>query len=176
MKKLVALLWLGVSLALRSGATDNPIGPPRLTPQPIVVEGVNQQHVPLNGQWLFNPAPPNDFWNVSTLSTGNWSNITVPGEWVMQGFRVEPHTAAGYLREFGIPAAWTGQRVKLRCDAIYSDAKVWINGKFAGQHIGGFTPFELDITGLVKYGGKNDDKNGSLTYGDFYSKMCEAYI
>ena len=49
---------------------------------------------------------------------------------------------------------------------MYSEATVWINGKEAGRHLGGFTPFELDVTDLVKPGEENlialAVKNGSL--------------
>ena len=70
----------------------------------------------------------------------------------MQGFTVEAGKAAGYVRSFKVPQDWKGKRIKLRCDGVYSDGTVWINGKKAGKHLGGFTPFELDVTELVKEG------------------------
>lgn len=126
----------------------------RLTPRPSEVAGVKTLKLDLNGTWKFNPAPPPEFWTAAA-SGGDWKDIQVPGEWTMQGFKVEPNIAAGYRREFSVPEDWNGQRVKLRCDAVYSDAKVWINGREAGAHLGGFTPFELDVTSLLKPGEKN---------------------
>ena len=107
---------------------------PQLTPRPISCEVID-----LAGTWRFNGS----------------ANIVVPGEWVMQGFDVNPGQPALYEREFTVPAGWTGQRVKLRCDAVFSDATVFINGTQAGKHLGGFTPFELDVTVLVKPGQPN---------------------
>jgi len=127
---------------------------PRLTPRPVWTAGVKTPVVDLNGIWKFNRAPPADFWKTGA-ALGNWSDIRVPGEWVMQGFDVAPNTAAGYFRSFTVPADWSGKRIKLRCDSVYSDAAVWVNGREAGSHLGGFTPFELDVTDLVQPGKAN---------------------
>ncbi len=36
--------------------------------------------------------------------------------------------------------------------AVDWSAKVWINGRFVGEHVGGYTPFELDISRYVRPG------------------------
>lgn len=123
---------------------------PRLSPLPAKVEN---QKVRLAGQWQFNPSPEKEFWKKERVES--WKPIEVPGEWVMQGFEVEKGKAAGYYRTFMVPSSWNGQRVKLRCNGIYSDSRVYINGKEAGAHLGGFTPFELDVTDLVETGKEN---------------------
>jgi len=126
---------------------------PRLSPRPQLVAGVKEPSLDLGGTWRFNPAPPEGFETRSMPTDGTrWSDIQVPGEWVMQGFTVEADKAAGYVRSFKVPQDWKGKRIKLRCDGVYSDGTVWINGKKAGKHLGGFTPFELDITELAKDG------------------------
>ncbi|MCF7855165.1 MAG: glycoside hydrolase family 2 [Candidatus Pacebacteria bacterium] len=99
--------------------------------------------ISLNGQWSFCPDGP----------TGtDWKPIEVPGEWVMQGFNVKPNTAAGYRRTFTVPKGFAGQRVILRFDGVYSDTTVTLNGKIIGSHLGGFTPFEFDVTDTLKAG------------------------
>lgn len=123
---------------------------PRLSPLPAKVE---KQKISLAGNWRFNPSPEKEFWRKESVS--NWKNIEVPGEWVMQGFEVEKGKAAGYFRTFAIPSAWSGQQIKLRCNGIYSDSRIYINGKEAGSHLGGFTAFELDVTDLVQVGKEN---------------------
>ncbi|MHC4158589.1 MAG: glycoside hydrolase family 2 TIM barrel-domain containing protein, partial [Planctomycetota bacterium] len=128
---------------------------PRLTPRPVEVTGADKLQVSLNGTWHFNPKPPRKFWKVSEPRGAGWADIEVPGEWVMQGFEVKKDTAAGYMRQFTIPDKWKDRRIKLRCDGVYSDARVWVNGEEAGGHIGGFTPFELDVTDLVRPGQDN---------------------
>lgn len=106
---------------------------------------------------------------MSQSLTGTWSfsyggdklkssAIEVPGEWVMQGFTVKPGTWAEYTRQFNIAKSWRGKRVKLRFSAVYSEAEIYINGQKQGYHLGGFTPFELDITNAVKIGASNSIK------------------
>ena len=36
--------------------------------------------------------------------------------------------------------------------AVDWSAKVWVNGRFVGEHVGGYTPFELDISRYVRPG------------------------
>lgn len=146
-KKLLFLLSL--TLFFNQGRAEDFVIP-RLSPLPVNLE---KQKVPLAGSWQFNPSPEKEFWKKDRVN--NWKNIDVPGEWVMQGFEVEKGKAAGYYRTFTVPSSWKGQRVKLRCNGIYSDSRIYVNGKEAGSHLGGFTPFELDVTGLVETGKEN---------------------
>jgi beta-galactosidase/beta-glucuronidase len=66
-----------------------------------------------------------------------------------------PHQRLWYHRTFTVPAAWSGQRVILHCDAVNYDSAVWVNGQQVGTHRGGYCAFEFDITGQLKPG-KNE--------------------
>ena len=125
---------------------------PRLTPAPLAVNDVEQLKVDLNGQWKFIAKCPADLSKITVSKADTWGEIEVPGEWVMQGYTVEKDTAAAYFRQFEVPSEWGNKRVKLRFDAVYSEADVWVNGKNAGFHFGGMTPFEFDVTDLVTAG------------------------
>lgn len=131
---------------------------PRLSPRPSAVAGTQTLDVELEGTWQFNPQPATNYWldgDLDSVESRGWVPIQVPGQWVMQGLHVEANAAAGYRRTFAVPGDWARKRVKLRCDGVYSDATVWINGKMAGHHEGGFTPFEFDVTELVNTVGDN---------------------
>jgi hypothetical protein len=151
---------------------NNPVDlAPRLSPSPNAVSSVAQPRLDLNGTWRFNPNPAPDFWK--DVSDSGWSGIKVPGEWAMQGFTVKPRQAAGYCLRFQAPADWAGQQVKLRFNAVYSKAEVWMNGTPVGSHLGAFTPFELDVTKAILSGKENvlalavcsDSLSDALTVG-----------
>ena len=127
---------------------------PSLTPRPFKVDGLENSKLDLGGTWKFNSSPPAGF-GTDRKVPSSWSNIAVPGEWTMQNFSVKPNTRAAYKRSFSIPAEWKDYRIKLHCDAVFSDAIVWINGKRSGSHQGGMNAFEMDLTNLVKPGSEN---------------------
>lgn len=45
---------------------------------------------------------------------------------------------------------WEQQRVRLRFGSINYLADVWLNGSKLGQHEGGHSPFEVDISDLLR--------------------------
>ena len=93
------------------------------------------------------------------LLNGKWratrdakaSEVEVPGELAMQGI-VAPAGWIDMERTFAAPISWRAMRVKIRFDAVYSACRVWMNGVFVGRHLGGFTPFEVDVTGALRLG------------------------
>jgi len=140
---------------------------------PFPVEGAKP--VSMNGTWSFSTAPPADFYGQEQANEG-WQSIEVPGEWTMQGFTVPANRPAGYWREFDVPKAWIGGRIHIRFDAVYSDCTVWVNAHKVGEHLGGFTPFDVDITGAVQSGRntialrvKNESIADSLASGTKYA-------
>ena len=125
-----------------------------LTPRPFNVDGLKNSKIDLCGTWKFNPSPSQGFGTDKKISS-SWSDIAVPGEWTMQGFKVKPNTRAAYARSFPVPSEWKDYLIKLRCDAVFSDAIVWINGKKSGSHQGGMNAFEMDVTNRIKSGTQN---------------------
>lgn len=57
-----------------------------------------------------------------------------------------------YRRMVRIPESMQGRRLFLHFGAVDWHAKVWVNGLLAGEHRGGYTPFEFEITHLVQDG------------------------
>ena len=67
------------------------------------------------------------------------------------GRRVGPEEVLWYSTSFELPAGWNGH-TRLNFEAVDWHADVWVNGFFAGRHIGGYTSFSFDITGFLKEG------------------------
>ncbi len=57
--------------------------------------------------------------------------------------------SAWYAREFSYRPEREGERVFLRVGAANYDAKVFLNGRFLGNHRGGSTPFCVELTGAI---------------------------
>lgn len=57
-----------------------------------------------------------------------------------------------YRRSFEVPAAWKGKRVRLHFGAVNYESGVYLNGKLAGTHRGGYDAFSFDITDHLKEG------------------------
>ena len=60
-----------------------------------------------------------------------------------------PEQSLWYRRSFSIPDEWGGQRILLHFGAVDWHAAVYVNGKPAGEHKGGYTPFSFDVTDLI---------------------------
>ncbi|MHB1456808.1 MAG: glycoside hydrolase family 2 protein, partial [Armatimonadota bacterium] len=115
------------------------------------ISNAKRNRLSLEGAWEIAMDPPQELLDTSNLK---WNPITVPSHWEMKGFKSETGRAL-YRKTFTIPANWTGKRTKFRSDGIYSKCRVWMNGKHVGNHDGGVTPFEIDITNSVKPGFEN---------------------
>ena len=89
--------------------------------------------------------------------------VTVPADWAEHD---DDEAPAGPLDATGLPGmedtatSWTaiGSNVAWRkkpylCfGAVDWGAKVWVNGRFVGEHVGGYTPFAFDLSHYVRPG------------------------
>jgi hypothetical protein len=91
----------------------------------------------------------------ATFNDAKWENIGLPHSFSM------PYFAAGnafyvgygwYRKHFDLPQKWAGKRLFLDFEGAFQDAEIFLNGKKVGTHQGGYTGFEIDITGAAKVG------------------------
>ncbi len=114
----------------------------------------------LNGEWdfRFDPATPETCCGDEALITGDFDRkIMVPFEIesALSGIKLGKKSEyyLGYRRRFALDPALKGTgKIVLHFEAVDYRAKVWLNGKYLGEHTGGYTPFSFDITEAVKDG------------------------
>ena len=113
--------------------------------------------VTLNGAWQFEfddkDVGLDENWAAGTRAFGRTIAVPFPFEARLSGIGdTSFHPWIWYRRTFTVPGSWTGRRVLLRFGAVDYHAGVWVNGKHAGEHEGGNTPFAFDVTSLLTPG------------------------
>jgi hypothetical protein len=138
-----------VSSAKCEKLATKPPRPEHPFPQMVRAEWLN-----LNGTWEF--AETDDVKDASWLSGKPYPDkIVVP---FCRESRLSGLARTGfvknvwYRRTFRKPVEWKSQSVRLHVGACDWKTTVWINGRAAGQHIGGSTAFCFDVTDLLKPG------------------------
>jgi len=110
---------------------------------------------PLSDGWAFLPedipaaADP-------AFDDGAWSRVTLPHTWNgVDGERGGAYRrgASWYRRGLDLDAADARERRRyLEFDAATLAADVWVNGRHAGRHEGGYARFRLDISAFLRPG------------------------
>jgi beta-galactosidase len=113
----------------------------------------------LGGAWRFATDPDGTGesagFPAERFDPADWDTLRVPGNWDVHDRYATYRGAAWYRRDLTGPSLGDGQVARLRFEAVYHDATVWLNGTRLGEHAGGYTPFEFDVTGLLRPGKRN---------------------
>lgn len=134
-------------------------GSPRLPLLPGSVKGVKDCKKCIThreeGGWKFlfegidqipSPCCEKQDYDFSRIPCEKWQDVVVPSSLIMQGFDIENNTEYYYKKEVEVPTDFKGNRVYLRFEGVYSNARIWINNQYIRHHVGGFTPWDCDIT------------------------------
>jgi len=109
----------------------------------------------LNGEWKFR------FDSENAGIDGGWAkssesfprSIQVPFPWGSELSGVSNEADIGwYQRTVTVPDTWKGQRVFLVVGACDWLTQGWLDGEALGEHRGGYTPFEFELTPHVRWG------------------------
>jgi beta-glucuronidase len=78
--------------------------------------------------------------------------LAVPGDWNSQDEKLLYYEGTvWYERDFNVHVK-TGMRYFINFGAVNYQTHVYLNGKELGTHIGGFTPFQFEVTNLLQEG------------------------
>ena len=145
-----------------------------------VIQNVNAyESLSLNGEWNYivdvqeegyydyrmNPTPWGFFRNAKPQKPEDLieydfdksPTMQIPGDWNTQDERLFFYEGTVWFKKnFNVKAddGFIEGRNKalLYFGAANYDCRVWVNGKEAGHHVGGFTPFNYDVTEMLKEG------------------------
>ena len=128
-----------------------------LAPAPAAQSGPGREILDLSGAWQIRADPGEEgveqAWYRPDSGDG-WNPIVVPSTWET-ALGEDFDGTAWYRRRFVLPPQERPGRVLLRGHGAATAARVWVNGREAGGHLGAWTPFTLDVTGLVEWGVAN---------------------
>ena len=165
MKKLIFPLFLSLSLMLLSCSTVN-----------IKNESINNRNLPFDTGWKFLRDSVAGAENPSFDDSG-WRTLDLPHDWSIENFadsdnedHIGPFTKTSeggvstghvkggtgwYRKHFTSDDSYRMKNVSVCFDGVYMITTVWVNGKKAGDHFYGYTPFSFDISGLLIPGSDN---------------------
>jgi len=120
----------------------------------------------LNGKWnfgidLYDTCRRSHWWKEERFNADgelpvdydweSWEYITVPSCWNLQKSELHYYEGCGvYTRTFRYFPQEEGERLLLRFEGAAYRTTVFLNGKIIGTHDGASTPFNADITDIVK--------------------------
>lgn len=118
---------------------------------------IRKDYTDLNGSWNFDFDDSgkfiNSFLKGNALELSQTIKVPFPYQSPESGINTaEVHENVVYRRFFEIPPEKADKTVLLHFGAVDHTAVVYVNGKFAGKHMGGYTHFQFDITDIVKIG------------------------
>jgi len=114
------------------------------------LEPFENQDNPGNGAFFTNAKPKNKS-ELVEYDFDKSATIKVPGDWNSQKENLFYYEGTiWYKKSFDYKKSTENNRVFVYFEAVNYQADVYLNGKKIGKHIGGFTPFNFEITGLLK--------------------------
>lgn len=128
----------------------------------------------INSHWTFNYFPDiasDKGYELPGFDDSKWSAISLPHSWntyettgELYPFIVKTEENdklywwigwGWYRKHFSINRDNSGKKVFIEFDGVQEYCKVWINGKYLGDHKDGYGSFGFDVTQLIKFGEDN---------------------
>ncbi len=106
---------------------------------------------------FFNDAKQQNRWDLIEYDFDKAQTLMVPGDWNSQDEKLFYYEGTvWYRKRFDYAKSQSSNRVFVHFGAANYKTEVYLNGKKIGTHVGGFTPFNFEISALLK------DKENSL--------------
>ncbi|HXJ91318.1 MAG TPA: hypothetical protein VMT20_00375 [Terriglobia bacterium] len=120
---------------------------PVRAPAQDLVSRTPRADITLNGNWQYvlNQSQ-------SLIPTSGWSTTRVP-----ELPRMDGTSSVWYQQTFFVPSSWNkaGRRFFITLEKAGHYSAIYCNGTFVYDHFGQFSPFQVEVTGLVLFGRNN---------------------
>ncbi|MDR5589542.1 glycoside hydrolase family 2 TIM barrel-domain containing protein [Christiangramia sp. SM2212] len=101
----------------------------------------------------------NSGWEFSLEGQNKSKTVNIPHTWnAKDAFKDDTEYFRGkgiYQKEISIPENWKDRSVFIKFEGANQETKVYVNDQFAGEHIGGYTSFVIEISNLLEFEDKN---------------------
>jgi len=112
----------------------------------------------LNGIWTYQNASSLDAVNSPPYNQTLPSEVLIPSclESGLSGIQGQYTIYSWLATSFSVPTTWAGNRTLLNFGAVDYEATVFVNGKNATFHRGGYFAFTVDVTDYLNANGANE--------------------
>ncbi len=108
--------------------------------------------ISLNDKWNFFNGDIN---NSAKYNEVEWQNINIPHSWNLKDAysdSIQYRRGIGWYKKIlNIDSSLINKKLFLYFEGANQTAEVYVNDKFVGKHIGGYTAFALDITNQINF-------------------------
>ncbi|KAE8360404.1 glycoside hydrolase superfamily [Aspergillus caelatus] len=111
--------------------------------------------ISLDGLWAFALASDDNSTQPWTGPLDTHLECPVPASYndIFVDSKIHDHVGwVYYQRDVIVPKGWSEERYLVRSEAATHHGRIYVNGQLVADHVGGYTPFEADITDLVAAG------------------------
>ncbi len=123
-----------------------------------MIKASSRTEIPIDDGWRFTKGDFTGAFN-SDFDDSKWEKVCLPHTWNnldgQDGGGDYYRGPAWYRKIITVPDEYRGKRMFLRFGAAGMIADVYLNGKFVGEHKGGFAAFVFDICGFLLPGRNN---------------------
>lgn len=90
-------------------------------------------------------------WYREGFDYSRWSKVTVPKAWDLHDEGLWGYEGIGWYSTTIAPAlARSGRLQRLHFGRVMYFTKAWLNGEALGENLGGYLPFEFEVTGRLR--------------------------
>lgn len=119
----------------------------------LALTSTNAQRIKqsINTAWQFHKGADTD-----NITSGYWQDVNLPHTWntddVMDDTPGYYRGVGWYQKDIFIPAGWKDKSIYIYFEGSNQITEVFVNGKSAGKHIGGYSAFSFNVSQLLQTG------------------------